>query len=46
MKAKSEKVMLLQYIIKMPGYSSEQKAQLAKACGFEVKNGRVMMSSL
>lgn len=46
MKAKSEKVMLLQYIMKMPGYSSEQKAQLAKDCGFDVKNGRVMMSSL
>jgi hypothetical protein len=46
MKAKSEKVMLLQYIMKMPGYNSEQKAQLAKACGFDVKNGRVMMSSL
>jgi hypothetical protein len=46
MKAKSEKVMLLQYIMKMPGYSSAQKAQLAKACGFEVRNGRVMMSSL
>lgn len=46
MKAKSEKMMLLQYIMKMPGYSSAQKAQLAKACGFEVRNGRVKMSSL
>ena len=46
MKAKSEKVLLLKYIMQLPGKSAAQKAVIAQACGFEVKNGRVMMSSL
>jgi hypothetical protein len=46
MKSKSGKVLLLKYIMQLPGKSAAQKAAIAQACGFEVKNGRVMMSSL
>ena len=46
MKAKSEKVLLLKYIMQLPGKSAAQKAVIAQACGFEVRNGRVLMSSL
>ena len=46
MKAKSEKVLLLKYIMQLPGKSAAQKAVIAQTCGFKVNNGRVLMSSL
>lgn len=39
--AKRAKLILLQYILKLPGTSAE-KAALAEKCGFTVQNGRIM----
>ena len=39
--AKRAKLILLQYILKLPGTSAE-KAALAEKCGFTVRNGRII----
>lgn len=46
MNTRAEKLLLIRYILKMPGKSAAQKAAIAEMCGFEVKGGRVMVSSL
>ncbi len=46
MTAEREKRLLLSYILKMSGKSASEKAAIAEMCGFEVKDGKIMRSSL
>ena len=39
------KKILLNYILRSSKLNKEQKTELAKMCGFEVKNGRIMLKT-
>jgi hypothetical protein len=36
---------LLRYIISMPGKTKDEKAEIAKMCGFDVKNGKISLKN-
>ena len=43
--AERAKKLLLRYILRMGKLNKQQKAELAALCGFEVKNGRIMLKT-
>lgn len=43
--AETSKKILLGYILKIPSLNKDQKAELAKMCGFEVKNGKIIYNT-
>lgn len=43
--AEKAKRRLLKYILKLKGVSAAEKAEIAEMCGFEVKNGKIIMNS-
>lgn len=42
LRAENAKKRLLRYILNLKNVTQEEKAELAKICGFEVKNGRIV----
>ena len=43
--AERAKKLLLRYILRMGKLNKQQKAELAALCGFEVRNGRIMLKT-
>lgn len=43
--AERAKKRLLKYILNLKGVSAAEKAEIAEMCGFEVKNGKIIMNS-
>ena len=44
--AERAKARLLKYILSLKGASAAEKAEIAEMCGFEVKNGKILRSSV
>lgn len=44
--AEKAKIKLLRYIINLKGLTSAERAELAKKCGFEVRNGKIVKQSM
>jgi hypothetical protein len=42
--AEAAKKRLIKYILSLKGLNVDEKAEIAKMCGFEVKNGKIVMN--